>query len=487
MRCSQCDYVLWDLRDRRCPECGFPFVPSDFDLVPSSVKFCCPACDQPYYGTTHRGHLHPAEFECVRCGRRLHMDEMVMRPAEGVASDHTVRERNPWLDQRRSWIGRLLGAIGNALVRPGEMARVTPMSASLGRAFLFALIVNSIAAAVFTAPQTFLAAFGGPVLLGAALVWLAALVATLTIGAFAWGLTAHIILRCTGRTHGTLRHTMLAMHYGAGANITMSMWCFGPILGTIWWAISAGAMLAEFHRVSAWRAALAVLLLPIVAVGGMITFQWMAFTAAMNAAAQRQGAFAGAMATIQNSTPAGRAGSLAIGMQFAARRDNGRLPDHPGRLLANRDISPSVASPDGMTLGPSITIGGRPLSDLDTLPPGQRLGPFDAAITAELRANPDATAWRVGCIVGLDLSGVSVSDAASQGLWLGVICDDPDTVPPGGPPLEFWVVERGGASRLITDQAAATALRDQNARRDTLGLRPIPDPRQVRHWRPPGP
>lgn len=27
MRCKRCDYPLWNLRDRKCPECGKPFAP----------------------------------------------------------------------------------------------------------------------------------------------------------------------------------------------------------------------------------------------------------------------------------------------------------------------------------------------------------------------------------------------------------------------------------------------------------------------------
>ena len=102
MRCKTCDYPLWTLTSRMCPECGAAFLPSDFDFVPNSVRFCCPHCDQAYYGTTERGHLSPREFECVSCGAFIRMDEMVLRPAAGVAESQTRAATNPWLNLRET-------------------------------------------------------------------------------------------------------------------------------------------------------------------------------------------------------------------------------------------------------------------------------------------------------------------------------------------------------------------------------------------------
>ncbi len=84
MRCTSCDYALWNLKTRRCPECGRAFRPGDYEFVPNSVQFCCPHCNQAYYGTGPKGHLVPEEFDCVRCSRRIGMDEMALLPAEGV-------------------------------------------------------------------------------------------------------------------------------------------------------------------------------------------------------------------------------------------------------------------------------------------------------------------------------------------------------------------------------------------------------------------
>ncbi len=112
MRCLQCDYTLWNLTARNCPECGASFAPSDYDFVVNSVRFCCPHCDQSYYGTGEKGHLHPNEFDCVGCGQHVHMDEMVLRPAEGLEEEQTQVDRMPWLERRehgpiRSWFSMI--------------------------------------------------------------------------------------------------------------------------------------------------------------------------------------------------------------------------------------------------------------------------------------------------------------------------------------------------------------------------------------------
>ena len=131
MRCKNCDYPLWQIRDRRCPECGTGFRPSDFDFVLNSVRFCCPHCDQAYYGTGERGHLSPRTFACVSCNQMVNMDDMVLLPTEGVREEQTKVEMNPWLerDKRgffRAWLSTTMKALGT----PNRLMEATPDNAS---------------------------------------------------------------------------------------------------------------------------------------------------------------------------------------------------------------------------------------------------------------------------------------------------------------------------------------------------------------------
>ena len=71
MHCRNCEYALWNLTTRECPECGTAFRPSEYEFVPQSVRFCCPHCDHPYYGTGEKGHIEPAAPRSDRRTDRL--------------------------------------------------------------------------------------------------------------------------------------------------------------------------------------------------------------------------------------------------------------------------------------------------------------------------------------------------------------------------------------------------------------------------------
>src|SRR5688572_3956647 len=116
MRCKTCDYPLWNLKARQCPECGRAFVPSEFEFVLNSVRFCCQHCDQAYYGTGPRGELVPADFVCVACGQRTRMDDMVLRPAQGVEEKQTQVLKMPWLERaQRGRISAWFSTLGMAM------------------------------------------------------------------------------------------------------------------------------------------------------------------------------------------------------------------------------------------------------------------------------------------------------------------------------------------------------------------------------------
>ena len=131
MRCTTCDYPLWNLKARQCPECGSTFAPDEYDFRPGTVRFCCPHCNQAYYGTDQRGHLEPTCFDCVSCGRPVSMNEMVLLPAEGFVEKHTMAAVNPWLERHRvGWWRSWFRSVGHALASPGQVMRGTPVQSS---------------------------------------------------------------------------------------------------------------------------------------------------------------------------------------------------------------------------------------------------------------------------------------------------------------------------------------------------------------------
>ena len=84
MHCRNCDDALWNLTSRECPECGTAFRPSDYEFVPQSMRFCCPHCDHPYFGTGDKGYTEPQSFAFLLCGRPVSMDHMVPRAGARV-------------------------------------------------------------------------------------------------------------------------------------------------------------------------------------------------------------------------------------------------------------------------------------------------------------------------------------------------------------------------------------------------------------------
>src|SRR5690606_27998961 len=79
------------------------------------------------------------------CGKHIHMNEMVLFPAEGVREDQTAPEVMPWLARKK--IGRISAwfrTIGMALVSPQRLMQLTPVHSSDGQAWWFALICQTI-------------------------------------------------------------------------------------------------------------------------------------------------------------------------------------------------------------------------------------------------------------------------------------------------------------------------------------------------------
>ena len=244
MRCKSCDYPLWNLKARQCPECGTPFRPSEFEFLLNSVQFCCPHCNQSYYGTGEKGHLVPPAFDCVSCRRHIHMDEMIVLPTEGVEEDQTKANTMPWLERRsKGAIKAWFSTVGRALVAPGRLIGSVPNDSSVGSAVWFALFTNAL---IYFVGMISLMIFplilalsmsattgpgGGPMGPGPprgasmAIGMVAGMggfgvIAFVAVSAFmlVTAVVAHGLLRLTGPTESTIGRTFHAICYSSGAN-----------------------------------------------------------------------------------------------------------------------------------------------------------------------------------------------------------------------------------------------------------------------------
>ena len=464
MRCKGCDYPLWTIRARQCPECGLAFAPSEFDFAINAVEFHCPHCDQPYFGTGERGHLVPPEFDCVSCGTRVTMDEMVLRPGEGVAETQTTPAILPWLDRKKKRTAAWR-VIGLAMTQPRRMMDITPVESSIGRAWWFYTLVMLIVSILNGFGFIFIGMVGGGV--GAAVLFgLAAYVCGLFGWPLLWGAVAHGLMRLFGaKPRFSIGRTYQALCYSSGVMLPAAIPCVGFYLvpvTTIWWMISAALAIGRAQRARAGRAALAVVLLPAllyvgavgtIAYGIFFSFRAMgSFSFGRIYAQQLYGAL---------STPA-----IASG---------GAWPAHGATLLADGSVPwYNLTLPSGIDQTPQ-SLGG--------LAPWQWDG--SAATTAQERADvasamaaaldPNWAAHRLGYVV-FTYNGISPTVPQDPGLWVLFYWPDPADGSAWITGATGVAMRADGTTEDFDPGAFAGALSAQNALRQQHALPPIPDP-----------
>jgi hypothetical protein len=286
MQCQECGYRLWNIQSRQCPECGKDFKPSEFDFVPSSVAFCCPHCEQSYFGTDERGHLVPIEFECIGCQQHIHMDQMILRPAVGYEEQQTHVADNPWIkrDPKKSTIMAWLRTTRKAMFHPKDLVSPRMMGSTTG-------IRPSVSFLLFHTAMTALCGLGiflpfmavgmvnddNPVgMIFTALVWIVMGVMSVSLIALVfvaiWSAVVHVILNLLAKPKGEYIDTFDCMSFSNGACVMMAIPVCGVYglvwIAAIWWPISAGIMLAKQHQVSVFKALVATWLLPMVLMVG---------------------------------------------------------------------------------------------------------------------------------------------------------------------------------------------------------------------------
>lgn len=487
MRCKTCEYRLWNLPARRCPECGTPFKPSDYEFTINSVQFCCPHCGQPYYGTGERGHLVPVEFDCVGCGRHIHMDEMVLLPTEGVEENQTRIENAPWLERAaRGRVRAWFSTVGMALIRPARLMEMLPEEGATGQAMLFGIITTLLVVPLalwpfFLLPLVFfVSGFGGLGLGEVAGLMLVAIVAAavVLVSMFVWALTIHGLLRITGETAGGLGRTYQAVFYGSGANVGSALPCMGIYVGWIWYVISTAIMVKSRQRVSGLRAAFATAAFPVsflVAIIGFYVWFFLSVIPGIPPAGPAAGfPFAATM-------PAGQMNRTVLdAILIYAGDHDGAGPDHAAELVARGYLHASdLVLPGSQTKADQIVIGETTLVGLESM---RREPARKEARAASAKLPPNTVAHRLGDWV-FTCHGVTLNPPPDGRIWLVVQCLDPDANAGAfSSDVIAWCAD--GTMVVLPDSELAAGLRDQNSLRRRLGLSRLPDPRQVTHGRP---
>ncbi|MCC7407264.1 MAG: YIP1 family protein [Phycisphaeraceae bacterium] len=476
MRCPQCDYRLWNLTTRACPECGRPFKPTDFEFLPHTVAFCCPHCDQPYYGQSDKGHLIPPEFDCVRCGRRLHMDQMVLRPAPGLEEEQTSTPINPWfMPGKTSFFRRYFAALWQSIAHPGRAAEGVPADARWWRSALFLSLNFCLFLAVgmlfFVLAMTALLTMAPPPrgrgMSGVMVIFLvpAATVLAGAVGsqivALLWGGSIHgmlHLLRC--RPRHPFKRTYDALALTSGVHVLTAVPCCGLYLSvptTLAWIVTTTIALLRVQRTPALRTTLATLALPLAVAAVLVS----------------AGLWINSLAT--GSQRSSNTRTVAHELQTYASSHQGRGPAHAIEMIQTGNLSPFSLT----TLGSRPTIAAVPVAsatllDFTSLSPAEQQLQA-AAATAYLPA--DVIAHRLGDYVfvhhGLDFA------TAPHDAWAVIWSPNPDHAK--RPSRRYYVGRIDGSVEEFNDQTFPQELQQQNQLRAALGLAPLPDPQTITH------
>ncbi|MFG0247309.1 MAG: YIP1 family protein [Phycisphaeraceae bacterium JB051] len=287
MKCKVCGYQLWNVQGHHnCPECGNPFKISDYNFKPNAVSFCCPHCDQDYYGTDEHGLLEPRAFDCVKCQQPIEMDQMVVRPLAGYEDSASATTEHPWEGRGenkgslRAWVRTAKAAMftPSELVQfPATSDRVSGHWSFLALNLLMTMLVGYGSMSLVFILMAVAGGAGGPggggapgvgfmvgtLLMQAVIAIPFALLFMLLFGAF-----VHLFLRLVAKPEGELTDTYRCMCYSQGVNALTAIPVCGMILGYvtgIWALVSFILMLCKAHKVSGFQATLAAFILPLVA------------------------------------------------------------------------------------------------------------------------------------------------------------------------------------------------------------------------------
>ncbi len=489
MQCKKCEYPLWNLRARQCPECGEPFLPSQQEFVINSVRFCCPHCNQDYYGTGEKGHLVPSEFVCVKCSQPITMDEMVLLPAAGVTEHETKVEHAPWLDRVR--IGRVKGwflTLFHGMFLPNRLIRGVPVGSNVLDAWWYLVITSGLIVTTSILPMMLFVlvmaalfsqgtAGAGMQMAGMGLGMLATIIGSwIAMVALTglWGAITHGLLLITGGATHTIGRTFHAICYSVGAAAFLAVPLFGwyfAFIPILWWMVCATVMLRIGQGVGVGRAIFAGATPPVLFL--VITYGSLIFMFAY--------AVTNANVSIQQqiSTTSAATGQRMHEALIAYANSHGNAYPPFGLQICNvrQSVAPSsFVIPFSLTMPDEVPIGQSTLGRLAMMLPDQREQVADRVAAA---MPSDVVAHRVGDFV-FTWHGVSPT-VQDPGLWVVVAAVPIDHVRKDNPfdMSDITTVMANGDSVTYPAEGFDVVLANQNVLRAKHGLPPLPDPRTI--------
>jgi hypothetical protein len=266
MNCVHCDYLLWNLPENRCPECGHDFEVTDFAFPAGRVEFLCRHCGQGYFGNDDRGLPAPRRFTCVSCQNALDAADMTVRPdGDGVIGE-ALNFGTPWQHRRRvGFVRGFIDAVARLAITPGEYFRLAAANNSDG-SLAFSVLCAYVALVAFAAMlylfhSTGLAAWmPDPLKLmkSPALVILLVAVPFVQIAwNYLYGLLIQAVLMGLGHQRGQLDASVRAVALGSAVLPAILLL---PPVGLFWYLCVVCSGIENLHATSRAKALTATLI-----------------------------------------------------------------------------------------------------------------------------------------------------------------------------------------------------------------------------------
>lgn len=275
MNCVRCGYLLWNLPENRCPECGLPFEVTDYAFPPDGVAFVC-QCGQSYGGNDEQGLPAPRRFQCSQCHQQLDAAFLGVRPLQDGVAGEPLRLGTPW--ERRDRVGFIrafLDGVARLAMQPREYFRLSSASHNHGE-IVFSVLCAYIGAALLIAAIIFLQSGGLLDWLPDVRAVLHSRIAILVLAAIpliqvAWnyiyGLLIEIVLAILGHHHPSdYESSVRAVAFGSAVLPAVMLL---PPIGLLWYIKVVSSGVEHLHCTTKGHALVATMI-PMLLAGNVL-------------------------------------------------------------------------------------------------------------------------------------------------------------------------------------------------------------------------
>jgi hypothetical protein len=249
MNCVRCQYLLWNLPQQRCPECGLEFELTDYVFPKNAVEFSCRECGETYPGTDEQGLPGKRRFPCKKCSAPIEVARMQARPLDESVHGEPLRAGTPWQFRHRvGFVRAFFDCMARLAIGPGDFFALSAASDSRG-ALLFGVLCSYLAAGIIIGVLVFLnsigvlgwlsipKAFRNSTALALMIVAMPPLIQI--VWSYFYGAMIYAVLHALGLSTQDLEQSIRAVSYGSAVLPAVLLL---PPVGVVWYVnvVSSG-------------------------------------------------------------------------------------------------------------------------------------------------------------------------------------------------------------------------------------------------------